>query len=104
MVGVGNSGTRTLGKGMGCITSTDSKNQALFRGVRDVVHGKGRGDSALVYLVSAEGQRKRALGPVMHQVGPDIRWKMHEEGSTQEETSLMVGRKEGEHLQHQGRG
>ena len=38
----------------------------------------------------------------MHQVGQDIRGEMLEEGSMQEETSLMISRKEGEHLQHQG--
>ena len=40
----------------------------------------------------------------MHLMGPDIRGKKLEEGSTQEETSLMVARKEDEHLQHQGKG
>ena len=70
----------------------------VYEGDRDVFYGRGRGNSALVYFVSMEGPRKRVSGPVMHQVGPDIRWKTFEEGSMQKETSLMVVRKEGEHL------
>ena len=73
----------------------EGKNGTLIRGRGDIVHGRGRGNLALVDLTSMEGQRKRVCGPVMQQVGPDIRWE------TLEEASLMVGRKEGEHLQHQ---
>ena len=40
----------------------------------------------------------------MHQVGPDIRWEMLEEGSTQVKPSLMISRKKGKHLRHQGVG
>ena len=34
----------------------------------------------------------------MHQLGPDIRWKMLEEGTTQEKINLMISRKENMHL------
>ena len=98
MAWAGTRGKRTLGMGTGGRRSMVGKNRALFRGVEDIVQGRRRGNLALVYLVSAESQRKRVWGLVMHQVGPDIRLKTLEEGSMQEETSLMVGRKEGEPL------
>ena len=39
-----NRGRRTLGMGMGGRRSTDGKNGAIFRGVGDVVRGRGQGD------------------------------------------------------------
>ena len=52
-----------------------------------MVHGKGKGNSALVDLVGTEVKRERIRGPFMHQVGPDVRWKMLEEGTMQEKGS-----------------
>ena len=45
----------------------------------DMVHS-GCGDNpTLIDLVSTEDKRVRIIGPVMHQVDPDVRWKTFEE-------------------------
>ena len=63
-----------------------------------MVHGEGGGNPTLIDLVSLEGKRERIRGPAMQEVGPDIRWKTFEEGTPQGEASLMISRKEREHL------
>ena len=47
-----------LGAGTGGRRSTNGKNRALIRSGRDMVHGRDGGNSALIYLVGAEGERK----------------------------------------------
>ena len=84
-------GLRALVMGTGCRRGTDGENRALFRGGGDVVQGGGGGDLALVDLIGGEGQRHRVLGPVIHQVGPDISWQMLEKGTRKEKASLLAG-------------
>ena len=71
-----------LGTRTGCRRSTNGKNGAFFRARGDIVHSGGGGNPTLIDLVSTEGKRERIRGPVMHEVGPDVRWKMFEEGTT----------------------
>ena len=82
-----------LGKGTGSRRSMNGQNWAVIRG-GDIVHCGGGGNSTLIDLVGMESKRERVRGPVMHQVGPDVRWKTFEEGTTQEERSLIISRKE----------
>ena len=91
---------RALGTRTGSRRSTKDKNGAFIRARGDMVHGEGGGNLTLIDLISTEGKRERIRGPVMHQVGPDIRWKTFAEGTTQEEASLMISRKKSKHLHH----
>ena len=78
----------------------NGKNRAFSRTRGDMVHGGGGGNSTLIDLFGTEGKRERIRGPIMHLVGPDVRWKTLEEGIMQEKASLMISRKVSEHLQH----
>ena len=63
--------------------STNGENGAVIRVRGDIVHSRGKVN--LTLIDGHRGQERESVrGPVMHQVGPDVRWKMLEVGTTQE--------------------
>ena len=71
-----------LGTGTGIRRSMNGKNRAFCRARGDMVHRGGGRNLILIDLVGAEDKKERIRGPVMHQVGHDVRWKMLVEGTT----------------------